>query len=132
MCFMFGRDIKEKSRNRGRAAMKTRFIFGTEHEICVAIQHSTRSYGQAVPVLRENGEPIDAFSFGFHRILEATSEELESLRLAGYPPDIRKNAPLGPILQSVTNPSLVSPSRPRHFTEGGFFMRGLPPNPARL
>jgi hypothetical protein len=48
--------------------------------------HSASSYGIPVLVDVETGEAIDAFSFACYKVLEATEEEMGTLRDAGYLP----------------------------------------------
>jgi len=47
--------------------------------------HAAASYGQPMLVDMKTNDAIDRFSFGMTEILEATGEEIEALRAAGYP-----------------------------------------------
>jgi hypothetical protein len=55
-----------------------------EYEAELHASHSASSYGQPVLVDIGTGEAIDWFSFACSEIIEATPEELEALREAGY------------------------------------------------
>ena len=57
-----------------------------ERELKLSTEHSASSYGIPVLVDVESGEAIDAFSFACYKVLEATEEEMEALRDAGYLP----------------------------------------------
>ena len=57
-----------------------------ERELKLSTEHSASSYGIPVLVDVETGEALDAFSFACYKVLEATEEEMEALRDAGYLP----------------------------------------------
>ena len=57
-----------------------------ERELKLTTTNSASSYGIPVLVDVESGEAIDAFSFACYKVLEATEEEMEALRDAGYLP----------------------------------------------
>jgi hypothetical protein len=65
--------------------MKTRFVVDDlEYTLTLSTEHAASSYGQPVLVDTETGEAIDQFSAGLHRVLEATPEELDAAKAAGY------------------------------------------------
>ena len=55
-----------------------------ERELKLSTEHSASSYGVPVLVDVESGEAIDAFSFACYRLTEASEQELQQLREAGY------------------------------------------------
>lgn len=55
-----------------------------ERELKLTTEHSASSYGIPVLVDVETGEALDAFSFAFYKVLEATEEEIQQLHQFGY------------------------------------------------
>jgi len=55
-----------------------------ERELKLTTEHSASSYGIPVLVDVETGEAIDAFSFAFYKVLEATEDELHQLQQWGW------------------------------------------------
>ncbi|NLN76221.1 MAG: hypothetical protein GX139_07900 [Armatimonadetes bacterium] len=64
--------------------MKARFILDNEiYELTLSNEHSAASYGQPVAVTSE-GTAIDAFSWAFYEVVDATDDELDAFAVAGY------------------------------------------------
>lgn len=57
-----------------------------EYEAELSTSHSASSYGQPVMVDKSTGEAIDKFAFACSEV-EATEEEREALKQAGYVTD---------------------------------------------
>ena len=55
-----------------------------ERELKLTTTNSASSYGIPVLVDVESGEAIDAFSFAFYKVLEATEEEIQQLEQWGW------------------------------------------------
>ncbi|MGR8980435.1 MAG: hypothetical protein ACU84H_10150 [Gammaproteobacteria bacterium] len=72
--------------NKRGETMKTQFTLPngepTDCEIEITTKHSASSYGRPV-LVNENGDVIDPMSWAFHRIVSATSEEIERLKALG-------------------------------------------------
>jgi hypothetical protein len=55
-----------------------------EYEAELSTSHSASSYGLPVLVDLSNGEAVDKFSFACSEVIEATEQEKDALRKAGY------------------------------------------------
>lgn len=64
--------------------MKARFLLDNEiYELTLSSEHSAASYEQPVAVTSE-GTAIDAFSWAFYEVVDATGDELDAFAAAGY------------------------------------------------
>ena len=66
--------------------MRTQFTLPnsepTDCEVEITTEHSASSHGRPV-LVNEDGDVIDPKSWNFHRIVSATSQEIEQLRALG-------------------------------------------------
>jgi hypothetical protein len=70
---------------RGGTPMKIRnLVTHHEYEAELSSTHSASSYGQLVLMDKSTGEPIGKFSFLASKIIQATEEERQALKDAGY------------------------------------------------
>jgi hypothetical protein len=68
--------------------MKTRFALFPHHQpeyydIVITDEHPYSVYGQRVLVVIDSGDTVDALSWSFYRIIEASEDELDLLQKMG-------------------------------------------------